>query len=263
MKIAVAVKKVAVLDEEFELTGDGRDVDPEAVEWELNEWDSYSLEAALLLRDAIEGSEVKAYTVGDEEAEEPLLACLARGADSAVRIWDERLVDADALAIATVLAAALKADPPDLILCGVQSSDAANSATGVALAALLGLPHVAVVKSLEIDAASGLATVGRELEGGVIETLEVDLPTLLTIQTGINSPRYATLRAIKQARAKPLQELGLDDLGLDWEQIEATTGSRVRRLHTPAAGAHAEMIDGDAGQVATRIADLIRERVGA
>jgi electron transfer flavoprotein beta subunit len=263
MKIAVAVKKVAVLDEDFELTDDGRDVDPDAIEWELNEWDSYSLEAALLLRDASEGSEVTAYTVGDEEAEEPLLGCLARGADSAVRIWDERLADADALAVATVLAAALRADLPDLILCGVQSADAANSATGVALAGLLDLPHVAVVKSLELDASEASATVGRELGGGVIETVEVDLPALLTIQTGINSPRYATLRAIKQARAKPLREVGLDELGIAWEQVEAAAGSRVRRLYSPDAADHAEMIEGDASQVAARIADLIKERVGS
>jgi electron transfer flavoprotein beta subunit len=263
MKIAVPVKKVAVLDEDFELTDDGRGVDPDAIEWELNEWDSYSLEAALLLAESVEGSEVSVLTVGDEEAEEPLLGCLARGADSAVRIWDERLADVDSLAIASVLAAALRDDRPDLVLCGVQSSDAAHSATGIALAGLLGLPHVAVVKSLEIGPSGSTATVGRELEGGVIETVEVDLPALLTIQTGINSPRYATLRAIKQARAKPLRELDLEQLGLSWEQVEGAAGHRVRHLHAPDAGGRAEMIEGDAGEVAERIADLIKDRVGS
>jgi electron transfer flavoprotein beta subunit len=262
MKIAVPVKSVAALDEDFELTADQRAVDPDAIEWELNEWDSYSLEAALQLRDAHEGSEVTVLTVGDEDAEEQLLACLALGADRAVRIWDERLADVDGLAVASVLAAALRDDAPNLILCGVQSADAALSATGVALAGLLGLPHVAVVKSLEVGAGAQSATVGRELEGGVTETLEVALPALLTIQTGINSPRYATLRAIKQARAKPLDEVDLEQLGIAAPEVEAAAGSRLRRLHRPDAGRHAEMIEGDAAAVAGRIATLVKERVG-
>src|SRR6266567_6233053 len=107
MKIVVPVKQVAALDDEFELLDDGSAVDPDGLEWELNEWDTFSLEAALQLRDAAGGGEVVAVTVGDEEAEEGLLSALAKGADRGVRIWDDELADADALAVARVLAAAV------------------------------------------------------------------------------------------------------------------------------------------------------------
>src|SRR2546421_161583 len=151
MKIVVPVKQVAALDDEFELLADGSGVDPDGLEWELNEWDTFSLEAALQIRDSAGGGEVVAISVGDEEAEEGLLSALAKGADRGLRIWDESLADADALAVARVLAAAVQAESPDLVLCGVQSSDAVNSATGIALAGYLGLSHVAVVKRIELE----------------------------------------------------------------------------------------------------------------
>ncbi|HEY1565485.1 MAG TPA: electron transfer flavoprotein subunit beta/FixA family protein, partial [Solirubrobacteraceae bacterium] len=195
MKIAVTVKQVAALDDEFELLDDGSGVDPDFLEFDLNEWDAFSLEAALQLREAAGDGEVVVLTVGDDEADEALLGCLARGADRAVRVWDESLKDADPLAVARVLAAAVGREEADLVLCGVQSSDAVNGATGVALAGYLDLPHVAVIKELEYDAAGSTATVKRELEGGLVEVLRVRTPALLTIQTGINEPRYANLRA--------------------------------------------------------------------
>ena len=261
MKIVVPVKQVAVLDEEFELLEDRPGVDPDAIEWELNEWDDFSLEAALQLREAEGEGEIVVISVGDEEAEEGLRACLAKGADRALRIWDEALEDADALAVARVLAAAVERESPDLVLCGVQSSDAVNSATGVALAAHLGLPRVAVVKSLDYDASAGSATVERELEGGLIELLRVRLPALLTIQTGINEPRYANLRAIKQAKEKPLEVTAPDELGLDAEAVEQAAGARVRSLAPPDTGGGAEMLNGSPASVAERIAEIVKERM--
>ena len=245
MKVVVAVRAVATLDDEVELVDGETAVDPDGLEWDLNEWDAFSLEEALTLRDAAGDGEVVAVTVGDEEAHESLIACLAKGADP--------------LAVARVLAAAIERESPDLVLCGVQSSDAVNGATGVATAAHLGLPHVAVVKGLALE--DGVATVERELEGGLVEVLRIGLPALLTIQTGINEPRYATLRAIKQAREKPLGELGLEDVGLDADAIAAATGSRTRRLRHHDRGAGAEMLDGSAADVAARIADIVKERM--
>jgi electron transfer flavoprotein beta subunit len=261
VKIVVPVKQVAVLDEEFELLEDRPGVDPDALEWELNEWDDFSLEAALQLREAQGEGEVVVLSVGHEEAEEGLRACLAKGADRALRIWEDSLDGADALAVARVLAAAVERESPDLVLCGVQSSDAVNGATGVALAAHLGLPRVAVVKALEYDAASNSATVERELEGGLIELLRVRLPALLTIQTGINEPRYANLRAIKQAKEKPLEVLALPALGLDAQAVASSAGARVRSLAPPDAGRGAEMLNGSPSAVAQRIAEIVRERM--
>ncbi|HEX7290090.1 MAG TPA: electron transfer flavoprotein subunit beta/FixA family protein [Conexibacter sp.] len=259
-KIVVPVKQVAALDEDFELEEGDAAVDADFLDWSLNEWDRYSLEAALQLTEA-DGGEVVALSVGDEQAEEGLLACLAAGAGRAVRIWDEALEGADALAVARVLADAVRREEPDLVLCGVQSSDMVNSATGVALAAHLGLRHVAVVRGLQLDAAARQLVVERELEGGLSETLALALPALLTVQTGINEPRYATLRAIKQAREKPLDVVDLDVLGLSAEQVGASSGARVRRLAPPPVGDSAELLNGSSEDVAARIAALVKERV--
>jgi electron transfer flavoprotein beta subunit len=263
VKIVVPVKQVAELDDDFELLDDGSGVDPDFVEFELNEWDAFSLEAALQLREHAGGDdhEVVVVTVGDEESEEALLGCLARGADRALRLWSEECRDADSLAVARVLAAAVKRESPDLVLCGVQSSDAVNGATGVALAGYLDLPHVAVVKHLEYAPAESTATVKRELEGGLVEVLRVRTPALLTIQTGINEPRYANLRAIKQAREKPLEVSTPDELGLDAGALAAAAGSRRRQLRPPERGTGPEMLGGSAAEVAGRIVEIVRERM--
>jgi electron transfer flavoprotein beta subunit len=263
VKVVVPVKQVATLDDDFELLDDGSGVDPDFVQTELNEWDSFSLEAALQLREGAGGddAEVVVLTVGDEESEEALLGCLAMGADRALRVWDESLDGADALAVARVLAAAVQRESPDLVLCGVQSSDAVNGATGVALAGYLELPHVAVVKDLEYTAAEAQMTVKRELEGGLVEVLRVRMPALLTIQTGINQPRYANLRAIKQAREKPVDVSTPEQLGLEAGAVAAASGSRRRDLHPPERGEGAEMLQGSADQVAVRIVEIVRDRL--
>jgi electron transfer flavoprotein beta subunit len=261
VKIVVPVKQVAALDDDFELLDDGSGVDPDFVERDLNEWDAFSVEAALQLRDGGGDGEVVVVTVGDEEAEEALLGCLARGADRALRVWDESLRDADPLVIARVLAAAVAKESADLVLCGVQSSDAVNGATGVALAGYLQMPHVAVVKGLDYDAAGSVATVKRELEGGLVEVLRVRTPALLTIQTGINEPRYANLRAIKQAREKPLEVTAPDELGVPAGELAAVTGSRRRALRPPDRGEGAEILAGSPAEVAARIVEIVQERM--
>ena len=199
-------------------------------------------------------------TVGREEAEEGLLTCLANGADRAIRIDAQQLSDPDPLAVATALAALARREQPDLVLCGVQSTDGAHAVTGIALAGLLELAHVAVVKAIELD--GGQITVERELEGGAVEVLRVATPALLTVQTGINEPRYATLRAIKQARNKPLQTLALSELELDAATLDGVRGARVRALAERDASAGATMIDGSPQEIATRILEIIGESNG-
>jgi electron transfer flavoprotein beta subunit len=187
-------------------------------------------------------------TVGDEEAGAVLRRCLAMGADRAIRI-DARPVDP--ISTARALAGVVAAESPDLVLAGVQSADSVQGATGVALAGLLGLPRVAVVKQLDWDGA-GPATVHRELEGGLIDVVEVDTPAVLTIQTGINEPRYATLRAIKQAEQHEIAVVAAD---------AGEPAYRVRRMFPPARGEGAQMIDGGPAAVAQRIVELVQERL--
>ena len=256
MKILVPVKQVSILDDQVELDGSAV-LDNDALEWEVNEWDTFSLEAALQLAEAEPGSEVVAVTIGGQEAEEGLLACLAKGADRAIQVDDPCLANADSLAVAAALAAVARREAPDLIVCGVQSSDTAQATTGVALAGLLDIAHVAVINALEKD--DQQITVQRELEGGTVEVLRVRLPALLTVQTGTNKPRYATLRAIKQAQAKPYERLGLTDVGLSPADIETSTGSRTRNLSFRRQDAAATMLDGPPGEIATRILEIVQE----
>ena len=141
MKILVAVKQVAALDEDFEIRADGKDVEAEFLLRDLNEWDDFSLEEAMRIKEAAAGVpvEVVVVSVAPEDADEALRKCLAKGADRALRVWDEALEGSDPIAIARVLAAVAKREAPELLFAGVQSSDHAFAATGIATAALLGL----------------------------------------------------------------------------------------------------------------------------
>jgi len=250
VRILVAVKQAGRLKGDY-VHDDGR---APAVEAELNEWDAFALEAALRFRDAAGEGDVVVVTVGDGDSEQVLRTCLAMGADRAIRVWEAMLGGADPLALATVLATVAGREDPGLILCGAQSSDGANAATGVALAGLLDLPRVAVVRAIERDGEQLL--VERELDGGAVELLRVALPALLTVQTGIHELRHANLRAIKQARGKPLVTLSLDDLGLDVEAVRVAAGSRTLRLLEPERG-RANMIEGPPGEVAERILEIV------
>jgi electron transfer flavoprotein beta subunit len=264
MKILVAVKQVAALDEDFEIRGDGRDVEPDCLIRDLNEWDDFSLEEAVKIKEAAaEPVEVVAVSVGPEEVDETLRKCLAKGADRAVRIWDAAMEGSDSIAIARVLAAAARREAPDLVFAGVQSSDQSFASTGIAAAAFLGWPHAAVVSHLAYSPGAPTAVFRRELEGGVLQEVEIRVPAVLTIQLGINTPRYASLRSIKQAAAKPIEVLSPADLQLTAADVGAAgSASRVRRMYVPDKG-RAQLIEGDTAQQAARLADILREFKGA
>lgn len=263
MKILVPVKQARTVEEDFELRDDHRDVDLDFVDHEFNEWDDYSLETALQLKEAHDDVEVVAVTVADEEEEDSLRTAMAKGADRAIRVWEDGLEEADALLIGRVLAGVAEQEQPDLLLVGTQSPDYASSATGVALAAHLGWPHAAVVVSLDYTPGSSEARVERELEGGLRERVSVDCPAVLTIQLGINKPRYASLRGIKQARQRPIEERSLDDVGVGAAVLDDPTarGHNIRRVRLPEAG-QAEFIEGTPAEQAERIVNIISEVMG-
>src|SRR6202453_3701377 len=263
MKILIAVKQVAALDEGFEVRGDGRDVKEEFLIRDLNEWDDYSLEEAVKIKEtSSDPVEVVVVSVAAEEADESLRKCLAKGADRAIRVWDEGVEGSDPVAIARVLAAVAKSERPDMLFAGVQSSDQTFAATGIATAAFLGWPHAAVVSSLDYSPGAKSAVFRRELEGGLLHEVEIQCPAVLTIQLGINTPRYASLRSIKQAAAKPIEIKSLSDVGLTAaDGGEAGSASRVRRMLIPDKG-RAQLIEGDAAAQARRLAEIIREFQG-
>jgi electron transfer flavoprotein beta subunit len=258
MKIFVAVKQVAALDEDFEIRPDGKDVDPDFLVRDLNEWDDFSLEEAMKIKEAAAGTpQVVAVCVGPEDADEALRKCLAKGADRAIRVWDDTLEGADSIAIARIIAAVAQRESPDLLFAGVQSSDHTFASTGIATAALLDWPHAAVVTHLTYTPGAKTAIFRRELEGGVLHEMRIECPAVLTIQLGINTPRYASLRAIKQAAAKPIEVLSLEDLGV----AAGGSASRVRRMYIPEKG-RAEMIEGSVEDKAARLAQIIKDSMG-
>lgn len=260
MKILVPVKQIAVVDEEFELRADGKDVDPDYLNYESNEWDDYSYEAALEIMETTAGVEVIPIAVGPAEAEEVLRRCLAKGGDRGIRVWDDALIDATPAAIAHVLSKVVAKEAPDLVFTGTLSSDRSYAQTGVSLAAMLDWPHVAVVTGIDWALGSRTAKLRRELEGGLIEELSVQCPAVLTIQLGINTPRYASLRGVKLAKEKPVQQWSLADLGLSAPEL--ISSFRVRRMYKPEKG-RAELISGTTAEQAARLAAIINELRGA
>jgi electron transfer flavoprotein beta subunit len=252
-RIAVCVAQVALLSDEVSLEPGATSIDPAERDLALNEWDAYAVEEAIRQRDA-HGGEVVAITVGAPETEAVLRRALAMGADRAIRAWSGSLAhDAwDPLVVSAALATALSAEAPDLVLCGMQTSDGGSAATGAATAARLGIPVETCVVGLEWDADARVALVRRELEGGAIEVREVRTPAVLTIQSGINEPRYATFRAIKAAEQREIAVV---------EAAAAVPGARVGRLSEPARERRAEMLSGSPRETAGQLAAIIRERL--
>ena len=249
MKTIVCVKDAASLGDEVAFTASGNAVDPEYLEYALNEWDPYATEEALRLRDLL-GGEVVVASVGDMAAEHAVRRCMAMGADRGIRIAIDDIAVADALDVAEALAMVVREEQPDLVLCGVQSSDEASGAVGVALAALVDLPCETCVVGVTI--ADGVADVRRELEGGLIELRRLRLPAVLTVQTGINEPRYVTFRAIKQADQKALAVLAAPP---------PRSRSRTVRMRVPERDRHAVMLVGEVREQAGQIAALLHERL--
>jgi len=261
MRILVTVTEVAAAAEEFDI--DGVAIDDRHLTYDMNEWDEYAVEAAVQLSETHGDVEVVAVTVGPERAEETIRQALATGVDRAVRVWDEKLAGETLLDPATkaeLLAGVAREEEPDLVLSGVQSGDAAFAATGVMLATELGFAWAAVVNDLELDRDRGVAAVHRELEGGVEEVSEVDLPAVLTIQTGINEPRYASLRGIRQAQNKPLEAKTPAEVGV----ADVDPSLRLSSLTVPETESDVALFEGGPDEAAADLAEVLRERgVGA
>jgi len=259
--VLVAVKEVTTVEDTFEI--EDRRIGEQYVEYELNEWDDYAVEEAVQIKEASEDVEVVTVTIGPERAEETIRMALAKGADRAIRVWDDAIADQELLDVAAktrLLAAVVEAESPDLVLTGVQAGDDAFGATGVSLAESVGFSWAAVVNGLELD--GDRAHVRRELEGGVEELSDVDLPAVFSIQTGINEPRYASLRGIRQAQSKEIEATDLTGLGLDAGDV--TSALSLVEMYEPESQSDTQLIEGGADEQAAALASVLRERgVGA
>lgn len=249
MEIAVCLKRVPdTAEAEVRVDSSGTDIVKDKLAFTINEADNYALEEALLLKEKL-GCGVRLVTVGPQPAEEVLRMGLAKGATAAVRIADTGLAGADQMAVAGVLAGYFRAHPCDLILAGCIASDDGCSQVGPALAELLGWPHAAYVTRLEVR--EGMLAVKRELEGGLLELKEVRMPCVVTIQTGGNSPRYASIMGIKRAGAKPIEQAAPEAVA---------SNARLVRLYLPEVTSSALMLDGTTDEKAARLAEILRER---
>jgi len=259
MDIAVCVKRVPDLTEaEIEIDSDGLSLEDSDLDYDLNEWDDFAVEAAVQLKEK-HGGKVTAYTVGDDDAEEVLRRALAMGADEAIHLCDDAFAGSDPWGIAQALQRAIGDRKFDLILCGAISSDGTSGHTGGMLAALLDLPQVALATALEVN--GDKAEVCHEVEGGLERVVEIALPAVITVQSGINEPRYVSIRGIRKVAGMDIDVKECDDLGLDSGQV-GDAGARVRleELALPPTGGGAEILEGSIDEMVTTLIERIREQ---
>lgn len=261
MHIAVCVKRVADTSEvELAVAADGSAFDQDDFGWELNEWDQVAVETALRLREK-HGGTVSAWCVGDKDDEEVLRRALAMGCDHAELLCDESFSDSDALGVARVLAAALAAADADLILCGAVAADTAEGVIGGLLAALLDLPMVPLATAM--DVADGVCRVRHEVEDGLERVREVTLPALVTVQTGLCTPRYVSIRGIRKVSGVEIPQRGAEELGLARDQVGSAAAKVVNKKSSlPERGGGAEILAGSDEEKVARLVELIRQHGG-
>ena len=249
MKIAVCVKQVPTREWQPRLSDDRRWIREQDASWELNEPDAYALEEALRLKER-HGGEVVVCAAGPSRVAQVIREALARGADRAIHVESDALGAADAQATAEALGAALAPEAFDLVLTGLQSDDQGHGQTGVLLAAGLGLPHATII--MDVQVADGRLRVKRELEGGWFQWVALPLPALLTIQSGINQLRYATLKGIMAAKKKEIRRVAPDTAPGGRQEILA--------LYVPEKSKTTDMIEGGPAEAAAALVRKLRDQ---
>jgi electron transfer flavoprotein beta subunit len=259
MDIIVCVKHVPeTVEAEIRIDSTGRAIEKNGLVFDINEWDDYALEEAVLLREKFGGT-VTAITLGSEDSDAVLRKCLARGADNAIRLTDPKFEGSDGYAIAKILSKVIKDLPFNLVLTGAQAGDDGYAVVGSILAELLGIPHATMVKKIELN--NDVAKVNRELEGGLEEIVEVKLPAVLAIQTGINEPRYVSIMGTRKAMKKEVKVLGLAEVGLDESEVgEAGSWIRTEEMYVPPVEKQAEFLKGSPEEIAGKLAVILKAK---
>jgi electron transfer flavoprotein beta subunit len=253
MKIIVAIKQVPVRDSQLRVDANGRWIQEADLSFEINEPDAYALEEALQLKEK-HGGEVIALCAGPARAAQTIREALAKGADRAIHIEEENLNTLDTLGVAKLLAGAVKAENPDLILTGLQSDDLGYGQTGVVLAELMGIASSTIIMQVEVNDKS--IRVKRELEDGWFQHITMPLPAVLTIQSGINKLRYATLMGIKKAKSKEIKRVTLAELG-----AAATATATIDKIYIPHKSKQTQIFEGDAKTAAAKLVEKLKFEV--
>ena len=262
MKCLVLVKYVPDTNFPFRINSSGTWVDEANLSFTLNQYDRYALEELLKLKDAGKATEVVALTVGPVGTASALRTCLATGADWAIHIKDDALDGCDPLSLARVIHEAIKDDGFSLILAGMQADDDNHTQVGAMVSRLLEWPCATTAAKMNLES-EHTVRVERELENNRLQVVDLKLPALVTVQTGINTPRYASLKGIMAAKKKKIRTVTLSDLGLEANEVGASAARmKTIRLTPPPKGKGAEMIQGTPDEVAQELVKRIRENTG-
>jgi electron transfer flavoprotein beta subunit len=253
MKIVVAIKQVPARDSLLKVNSSGTWIEDADLAYEINEPDAYALEAGLQLKEK-QGGEVVVLCAGPARASQTIREALAKGADRAIHIETEEENIPDPLALSRMMAKALEAEKPDLLLTGLQSDDLGYGQTGVILAEVMGLPHATLIMNIEPSGAG--IKVKRELEDGWFQHVDMPLPALLTIQSGISKLRYATLMGIKKSKTKEVRKLSASDL----PQSAAATVT-LERVYLPEKKKETQLIEGSPTEAANKLVEKLKFEV--
>jgi electron transfer flavoprotein beta subunit len=248
VKIIVCIKQVPAKDAPLAIAGNW--IKESDIGFEMNEPDSFALEEALRLKEK-HGGEVIALSMGPERVKQTIKEALAKGADRGIHIADDQFAQLDPLGAASTLAAAMKSESADLILTGLQSDDHGFGQTGVLLAALLDRPHATII--MAIEASEGKLKLKRELEAGWFQWIECPLPAVLSIQSGINKVRYATLKGIMAAKKKEIASVTRESLGVKTEPTQ-----KVEKIYVPVKTKKTEFLSGPPKEVAAKLVEKLR-----
>lgn len=261
MDILVCITRVPdTAENEIEVNGSGSDIERDDLVFSVNEWDNYAVEEALQIREKVGGS-VTVVTVGDDESEEVLRREMAMGADTGVLLSDEAFEGGDGKGIATLLKAVVEKGQYDMILTGAQADGGAAQVGGM-LAAMLAYPYASLANRIEV-LDGGKIKVGREIEGGNQELNELNLPCVLSVQTGINEPRYVGIRGIRKVASVEIPTYAAADLGIDTATVGAA-GAGVKRqdYFMPELGEGAEMLEGSSEEIVAKLIEHLKAKGG-
>jgi len=250
VKIVVCLKQVPSRDSVLRVDASRAWVQEADLSYEINEPDAYALEEGLQLKEK-HGGEVVVLCAGPARAAQTIREALAKGADRALHIEEENLGAFDPLSLARLMAAALAAEKPDLVLTGLQSDDLGYGQTGVILAEVLGLPHATII--MQVEKQDGTIRVKRELEDGWFQHVEMPLPALLTIQSGINKLRYATLMGIKKAKTKEVKRLTAAELA-----VKPEASIRFTRVYLPEKTKKTQILEGSPKEAAAKLVEKLK-----
>jgi electron transfer flavoprotein beta subunit len=248
MKIAVCIKQVVTREWQLRVNDSKTWIRDQDASFELNEPDAYALEEALRLKEKHSG-EVVVCSAGPARSAQVLREALARGADRAIHVEGDGFASADAFVIADALAGAIRDEKFDLVLTGLQSDDQGFGQVGVVLAEKLGMPHATII--MEVQAQDGTLRVKRELEGGWFQWMTLPLPALLTIQSGINQLRYATLKGIMAAKKKEIRKVA--------PAAPGAAAQKILRVHFPEKGKKTQMLPGSPAEAAKLLVQKLRD----